>query len=223
MYFCGVSTDLKKLGLTVALLLPSMLLHAESSEGVAAIEQVNKTAVNQQQSTNHRAVQQAGSGLSSRPQHRRQQVKKNVIPPPPPGPYISSALRGSSVKASSSGRNINKPAYRTAPSHVPMDAFSPDRPWPKNLRGNKQQSPANSYRPQVKRNKSNQQYRGVNNTPNRRWDGSRRLPAMGFAPNGPYNRGTSYRLNPNSNYGAGSARPAYHSQNPGPKQANYPK
>ena len=213
MYFCGVSTDLKKLGLSVALLLPSMLLQAESSEDVSAGEEIDKTAVNQWQSGNHRIEQQAGSGLSRVPQ----QLKRNIIPPPPPGPYMSSALSDFSVKGPSFGNKSdsyesNKAASGLESSNTPMETFSPDRPWidhayRKHMHGSDcppactpgRWMPENGYQyaPLVKKKLyPAQQSRmpGSMRAPDMNWSGSR-LPPKGKAPYGPYPHAPNYAPN----------------------------
>ncbi len=65
---------------------------------------------------------------------KRKQSNRQMVPPPPPGPYMSSALSDFSVKGPSFGRDsdtfqVNKPATESDPSSMPMEAFSPDRPW----------------------------------------------------------------------------------------------
>lgn len=138
--------DLKKPGLAVVLLLLSASLQAEPSDEVSTSE---VTANEQQLSYDD------NRGLP-----QRQSTSKEMIPPPPPGPYMSSALSDFSVKAPSFGRAYNKPVYRHDSSFIPMDVFSPDIPWPNNLRGNKNRNvdrwmPENGYRyvqPQPMRN-----------------------------------------------------------------------
>ena len=75
------------------------------------------------------------------------QVTKEIIPPPPPGPYMSSALNDYSVSAPSFGIDPGKyeagrhAANRHDAFHLPMGMFSPDIPWPKNLRPGGYDSP----------------------------------------------------------------------------------
>ncbi len=69
------------------------------------------------------------------------QGSKSIIPPPPPGPYKSSALNDYAVSAPVY-RSV-KPAPRRQPvardaASMPMDMFSPDIPWPDNLRPEQQ-------------------------------------------------------------------------------------
>ncbi len=124
MYFNDGSKSLRNLCLPVVLLLLPALLQAESVKATDA-----NTA-----NTGQQPGSEAGRSYPQRTQ--RHQVKKEIIPPPPPGPYMSSALSDYSVKGPSFGHNFNKPVYRHDPSFVPMDMFSPDIPWPNNLRGN---------------------------------------------------------------------------------------
>ena len=230
MVFCGISIELKKTGLAAILLLPCLLLQplllqAESSTDVKSEESTDKAVASHQAAEGSRAAVQrpvtgagnnASFGFPKWPQ--RQQAGREMIPPPPPGPYMSSALSDYSVKAPSFGRSINKPVHRYDPSIVPMDMFSPDIPWPDNLRQakhkHKHQSPnrwmpengyhyvstqkmaprPNNQQPPVQVRQQNQkrQYRGANNLPNMNMDGSRWMPSMGFAPNGPYSNAPVY-------------------------------
>lgn len=66
------------------------------------------------------------------PAHVR--VNKEIIPPPPPGPYMSTALGDYSAPGSGFTRELNRPEMGFDSANVPMDVFSPDIPWPKNLR-----------------------------------------------------------------------------------------
>ena len=89
---------------------------------------------------------------SQRSQQREQKV---IVPPPPPGPYMSSALSEPSARRFSFNRvykqppatmplnpammplnkgQLNHPAHQNVPKNAPMQTFSPDRPWPENLR-----------------------------------------------------------------------------------------
>lgn len=232
MVFCGISIELKKTGLAATLLLPCLLLQplllqAESSTDVKSDESANKAVASHQAAEGSRtAVQRPATGGGNNASvgfpnwPPRQQAGRETIPPPPPGPYMSSALSDYSVKAPSFGRNINKPVHRYDPSSMPMDVFSPDVPWPKNLRAKNKRSstrwmpengyhyvnpqnmasPPNNQQPPIQLRQQNQkrQYRGANNHPNMNMNGSRWMPSMGFAPNGPYNNGP-YRNAPVSN------------------------
>ena len=81
---------------------------------------------------------------------------QEMIPPAPPGPYISTGLRDiaekiSPVATSSSDNNVistavNKPTERVDMSDVPMEMFSPDRPWPVDIRSTNSQ-PSASWMP----------------------------------------------------------------------------
>ncbi len=76
----------------------------------------------------------------------RPQVNREIVPPPPPGPYMSTALNDFTVKAPALGRTMmNSPAAHHRASSVPMDTFSPDRPWPE-LRPTDRWKPENGYR-----------------------------------------------------------------------------
>lgn len=90
------------------------------------------------------------------PQRQQAQVRSVIVPPPPPGPYMSTALSNSSVSGGSLTRPYNmrpsmsqgaRPASQHKHPSKPMDMFSPDRPWPKDLRsqGN---APATKWMPE---------------------------------------------------------------------------
>ncbi|MBE9563685.1 MAG: hypothetical protein IMF17_00470 [Proteobacteria bacterium] len=239
MIFTDVSKGLKKVSLSVVLLLTPVLLQAETSGGgnLATPKVINEPVSSQPATdnlvSNHKDGHNADLGF---PQwQQRQRVDKEIIPPPPPGPYMSSALSDYSVKGPSFGRNYNKPVYRHDPSFVPMDMFSPDIPWPNNLRGNKNSNanrwmPKNGYRyvqPQPikqtaprgdKRQQRNMntgpQYPGNYNMPNMNMNGSRWMPSMGYTPRGPNYNGPSNREKSSNNYVARPAQPPYRAQNP---------
>ncbi len=128
---CRVSV--KQQFLMLALLMSATHVHAESVAGSSLTEQAMKTS----------------SGLTSNLAEfqyqdeylRRQQRMRDMafIPPPPPGPYLSSALKPSTVKAQSAARHTNFNRNRKVmdvtdwvfdSSSTAMDRFSPDRPWP---------------------------------------------------------------------------------------------
>jgi hypothetical protein len=72
-----------------------------------------------------------------------QPINKDLTPPPPPGPYMSTALSDHTVKRRPFGQRKNKPVRGSVPSAMPMDMYSPDRPWPDNLRPPKHWAPEN--------------------------------------------------------------------------------
>jgi hypothetical protein len=83
----------------------------------------------------------------------RKVVRKERIPPAPPGPYMSSALSGSSVDGPSFSP-ANKPAIKFGPPDLPMQAFYPDTPWPSNSTSPDRWKPEKGYnyvKPPVKR------------------------------------------------------------------------
>lgn len=129
---CLKFSDFRKAGLKAVLLAMSLSVNAASAESAS-----------NQASVGEAANQLSGAEL----QHykyphwpRPQQSSREIIPPPPPGPYMSSALGDYSVKGPSFGSNPDKfgqrpnSVNRHIPAIVPMDIFSPDIPWPKNLR-----------------------------------------------------------------------------------------
>jgi len=148
---------------------------------------------------------------------KRKQSNRDLVPPPPPGPYMSSALSDFSVKGPSFGLNpekqeLNQPVPRVDPSNVPMETFSPDRPWIDHAYRKHMHSsncpptcapgrwmPENGYQyaPLVKKKLyPAQQNRmpGSMRAPDMNWSGSR-LPPKGKAPYGPYPHAPNYAPN----------------------------
>jgi len=80
----------------------------------------------------------------------RKQVFRERIPPAPPGPYMSSALSGFSDKGAFSRdrdrSEINMGSSDMPRVAIPMEAFSPDAPWPSNLKSPNRWEPENGYR-----------------------------------------------------------------------------
>ena len=127
--------NVKILSLLAALLVVPMASHAESPE-VAAVK-LDDTA---------------GPGNDARGhvypnwQATSRQAVRALIPPPPPGPYMSLALNDSSGNKSPFFQAPVESVNRSNPSAVPMQALSPDAPWPENLRKSKRWVPENGYR-----------------------------------------------------------------------------
>ena len=142
-------------------------------------------------------------------QGARFQTMQHPVPPPPPGPYKSTALSEYSKHAHASGReqlepkntkqqNIKQGQMETGQTEpektkhgqteskqkfnsaqVPMDVYSPERPWPENIR------PANPWAPDYSRPSAATQYRmpanpaAMYNYPADRFYGYRQYPGMG--------------------------------------------
>jgi len=121
----------------------------------------------------------------------RATVNKDIIPPPPPGPYMSTALGDYSIHGPRFARQVNRPEMGFDSANVPMDIYSPDIPWPKDLRA---PNPSNTWmpeegykyapkdsqsmpKPRIYRPPVNNMITlpGMNN--------SYRIPSMGFMPN----------------------------------------
>lgn len=203
------------------LMICSMVLQAASPENAVANEGIAEG--NADASSGTQAQQQVYK-FPRWPQ--RQQKTRQRIPPPPPGPYMSTALSDHSVTGPSFGRDVNRseannPAFNFDPSGMPMSAFSPDRPWPDNLRSNETSSPnrwmpEKGYqyvKPAVKqrhRAAKNAYYRryhpgsmpGRSSGPNMSGSDPRWAPAMGMSrPSGPaYRRPEFYAPNGSSRY-----------------------
>ena len=129
MFHCASIEQVAKIAMVFALLMFSALSQAESSDSAGVSGSAEKT--------------ESGLKVAADDQPRdfkfpawpeRQQSNRSVIPPPPPGPYMSSALSDFSVSAPAFGGNhdsyeMNKPVFQSNPSDIPMQTFSPDRPW----------------------------------------------------------------------------------------------
>jgi len=128
--------------LTLALLMLSLSAQAglpEVAEQVADKAQSDMPPAKSSAQNQMLDVRAPVSNYPRWPQHR--QGNKMIIPPPPPGPYNSSALSDYSVAVPV--HQTSRPAPRRTSNYkgsakgspaVPMATFSPDRPWPKNLR-----------------------------------------------------------------------------------------
>ena len=129
MFYCA---GIKQVAITVmffTLLMFTALLQAESS---AIADTRDSAAARADAGLNSTADKQQDYKFPDWP--KRKQSNRQMVPPPPPGPYMSSALSDFSVKGPSFGRDsdsyqVNKPATESDPSSMPMEIFSPDRPW----------------------------------------------------------------------------------------------
>lgn len=119
-------------------------------------------------------------------------MDKEIIPPPPPGPYMSLAL--SAAKQHAFKYNADQPANGFGTSGASMETFSPDVPWPDNIREPNPWMPENAYRfvqpPAMQNMNRGQPYAAPSNNygygrPNMNNMGSQRRPA-GNVPNAPY-------------------------------------
>lgn len=201
-----LSAALKKVALPIALLMFSFAAHAELSVKPEPAQQDAMVDVEQppiQKRTNNHT---RNTSFSHWPHHV--QTSRSIIPPPPPGPYQSTALKDYSVNVPSSYRSSRPPAA------MPMDMFSPDIPWPKNLRperrmpehyvskqnqhymqqGSMAQPPYSQYNYPSRQNVSpGGRVPGGMNMNSSRW-----MPAMDMAPPGPYNSRSYSNVTPNN-------------------------
>jgi len=219
-------TCLSKTALTVAVLMLSLAARAGSSGAVEkAVEEVPSDAQLSQERMS--SAREQGSAFPHWPQ--RQQESKEIIPPPPPGPYSSSALSDYSVPAPPSAYHAARPgSHRStnnaAATPVPMETFSPDIPWPTNLRPERRQPNYRGseqgfhpvkpfYGPMTKTNHGHYNYgnRSVSRRNNTGMNASRWMPDMTMTPPGPYNNRLNYVPNYGSYYG-----PQYGSRYGGP-------
>lgn len=136
MFFNSGFDDVKKAGLLFFLLTPFMVVQVQASDAPEAADEPAVDSGSEEQ--------QRKFSFPRWPE--RQQVNREVIPPAPPGPYMSSALSNFSVEGPAFARDINKPAIKMSSSDVPMEAFSPDTPWPSNIESPQQWKPENGYR-----------------------------------------------------------------------------
>jgi hypothetical protein len=248
---------LDKAGLSTALLMLSLAAHAvpsdtvENAAGDAPAPALQKQDVQPQpdRMSDNRAQRLNFPGW---PQH--QQGNRAIIPPPPPGPYVSSALSDYSVRAPAPGPRFGKhmprrpPAPRKGSASVPMDTFSPDIPWPKNLRperrmpdhrvsgqGNhyakpkamQKQLPVSPYGPTNRNRYSNfnygkrqGQYLSGPKMNDMGMNGSRWMPSMGMMSQGPYNNRLNHAPSYGSNYNPLYSQPVNNSK--GTKSTNHP-
>jgi len=165
--FTNMNIDsVKATFLLMALFIPSTMLHAEeavltSSSVATATEQASKP------------VQQTTYVFPGWPE--RPQAQREIIPPPPPGPYMSLALSNFANISPAFDKQRSKKNDETDASVV-MDAFSPDRPWPKILRPVKRWMPEDGYR-YVDSQVSQQAYSAAQNRPSANYNyGYRRAP-----------------------------------------------
>jgi hypothetical protein len=122
MFFNNRFGNVKKVCLSTILLTQSMVLQAAQPEAVTA-EAVAAAEPGGQ-------PQQRAYFYPRWPKQQRERVER--VPPPPPGPYMSSALTGSSVMGPSFA--TDKPAIKMESSSVSREVFRPDIAWPS--RGN---------------------------------------------------------------------------------------
>ena len=143
MFFNSGFDNAKTAGLLFFLVTQSMVLQAQAADAPEA------------------AVDSTVAAGSEEPQRRfsfprwpeRKQVNRELIPPAPPGPYMSSALSGSSFNRDFFAAD-NKSATKFEPSSLPMDAFGPDIPWPSHSQTPDRWQPESGYhyvKPAVKK------------------------------------------------------------------------
>ena len=164
-------------------------MQAHASEDVAGVTAVKQAASSE--------PPQRSYYLPRWPEQRKQQG--DVLPPPPPGPYMSTALTGSSTKWSSSAPA--NPVLSMESSSLPKEAFSPDIPWPSTASSPDRWQPENGYSyvtPPVKQPHSAPSYSRPTNY-------SYRAPVMnwpGFNSNAMPLRGSSSRMYPGGRDGS---------------------
>lgn len=162
----------KKAGLLVFLLMPSMIVQAQVSDAAvttASDTAASDTAANTDTSdaavttVEAQAAEAAETSVSEdQPsedqQHRfsfprwpeSRQINRERVPLAPPGPYMSSALSDYSFKEPSFDRAFDRLRSRRAsmmdPPDMSMEQFSPDIPWPSHAKSPDRWQPENGYR-----------------------------------------------------------------------------
>lgn len=140
MFEYSSSYKVKRVCLLILLMTQSMFVQVSASD----------VAVKDSNSDQQRTFQFPGWS------ERRVSVQKERVPPPPPGPYMSIALSGSSIDGASFSPD-NKPAVKLG---SPIDAFSPDIPWPSNITSPERWKPGTGYN-YVEPAAKSQPYRGM--------------------------------------------------------------
>ena len=188
LFFKGSKTTV----LTAFLLVNSLVAQAEEQSGSSATNDFMSV-----------------SGFPQWP--NRVQANKEMVPPPPPGPYMSTALSDYSVKGSRFKHGVSRPEMGFDVVNPTIDSFSPDIPWPDDLRTPRRWVPEKGYTfapPPVKRNvtparPSNNNNYGYNYRPNGM---NNMLPTMGFNSNKPRQLGPQNM--PSGGYSSGPRYPA---------------
>ena len=189
---------IKKAGLFVFLLLPSLLVQAQVSD--AAVTTVSDTAASGGVTTNadtsdaavttvESQAAEAAETSASEDQQRRfsfprwpesRTINRERVPLAPPGPYMSSALSDYSFKEPSFDRAGSMRAIRMDPPDMSMKRFSPDIPWPSHAKSPERWQPENGYQyvePDVK----NKPYQMPYDSSSNYNYGFKRAPAMNRA------------------------------------------
>ncbi|HHJ36253.1 MAG TPA: hypothetical protein ENJ87_10855 [Gammaproteobacteria bacterium] len=125
---------LSQLGLLVSILAPAFVVQAKTPEAASDSTALEATGeIKQQQVYDYPKWPE------------RKQATREIVPPPPPGPYMSSALIGGTIKAPSFGNRIKKSEMAVGPSGFSMNNFSPDVPWPTDMKPPSRWKPKNGY------------------------------------------------------------------------------
>lgn len=177
----------KTSALLMVLFLPSTMSLAKETASIS-------TGAEPAAEERNKPVEQTTYNFPRWPEPR--QVQREIIPPPPPGPYMSLALSNFSSIEPAFG-NEAKEANDAADPSVVMDAFSPDRPWPKVLRPVKRWMPEDGYHyvnsqaskksyPTAQNEPSANYNYGYRPAPGMNWSGSNWMPAMNAGAATPY-------------------------------------
>lgn len=118
-------------GVVFFLLVPSVIAQAETADASVVQAQDVNTEAAPVATTEQRAPSRY---VFPRWPESRQMNRREQIPPPPPGPYMSTALSDFSIKGPSFGNGMYDPTASSGSTQVKAETFSPDVPWPDNLR-----------------------------------------------------------------------------------------
>lgn len=140
MSFCIRIDSVKKLSFLTALLMQPMLLMADVTDISAVNSDDSSDASNKGLQGKYAYPRWPASQQASK------QTGRVIIPPPPPGPYMSLALNDFPANESSFDHDAMESVSKLDSSNVPMEAFSPDVPWPENTRPARRWVPENGYR-----------------------------------------------------------------------------
>jgi hypothetical protein len=173
MSFYTSFDSIKKVGLLFFLLFQSAAICAVSSESIATNPEITDDSIQQDQQQKFNFPQWPV----------RKPIEREQVPPPPPGPYMSLGLNDFPVRENTFDSNMNPSQIEVDPSGVPLQTFSPDVPWPANIRQTKRWMPENGYQ-YVKPPVEKKPNPDVRNYPAYNY-GYQRNPAMDWPRSGP--------------------------------------
>jgi hypothetical protein len=161
-----------KVSLSVFLLTQSITLRAEvetTAENEAASTTV-ESAANESASqkdtvadVKSKNVHNSSVRRTMSPWPERKRAARSTVPPPPPGPYMSTALSEHTVAGPAFKKDSDKPKSESTAQDESLNRFSPDRPWPSNLRPAKRWQPESGYQYHSSQHENPSYMRPMNN------------------------------------------------------------